>query len=370
MKLKIRLLCFLIAVISVLSVFTGCGVIKGDTVMELGGYKITEAMYSYWMARYKTIFLNKFNASKDTESFWSSSMADGTTYEKYITDYINNFAREVLISMKLFDDYNLSFTADDKKAITEYIKGLNTAYGSKAEFNEFLSQYGLNSKTLEAIYYAEQKVDKVRAALFEKGGVYEANDEDKKKYYEENYYCAEWIYIYSDVKLKKGEDGGYITDPITKEYVTEPLTEEETVLKEAKIEELRGKLPTVDFKTLRQEYSEEPLTKYEYLPDGVFLSANDYENYGTEFIKNISETEIGKTTEFTEEGVLFIIKRYELKDYKDLTTQEFNIMKDFDSHVVTNKMKSYYAGIEVKTNAEVLGRFDIKTFARLSNTNV
>ena len=54
MRSKVRLLCVLLALVSVLSVFSGCGVIKGDTVMELDGYKITEAMYSYWMARYKS----------------------------------------------------------------------------------------------------------------------------------------------------------------------------------------------------------------------------------------------------------------------------------------------------------------------------
>lgn len=369
MKLKIRLLCVLIAVMSVISAFTGCGVIKGDTVMELDGYKITEAMYSYWMARYKTIFLNKFNNSKDTEEFWKSTTEEGVTYEKYITDYINNFAREVLISMKLFDDYNLSFTSDDKKAISEYIKGLNTAYGSKAEFNNYLADYGLNSKTLETIYYAEQKVDKVRAALFEEGGVYAVTAEDEKKYYLDNYYCAEWIYIYTDVKLKTDEDGGYYTDT-SGNYITEALTEEEKIAKDAKIAELKGKLSTVDFRTLRKEYTEEVLAKYDNYPDGVFLSAKDYENYGTEFIKKISETEIGKTTEFTEEGVLFIIKRYDLKEYSELTTQELNLMKDFDSYVVSNKMNSYYAAIEVKTNADVLSRFDIKTFIRLTNTNI
>ena len=369
MKLKARLLCLLLAVISVFSVFSGCGVIKGDAVMELDGYKITEAMYSYWMARYKTIFLAKFNNSKDTEEFWQSTAEDGTTYEKYITDYINNFAREVLISMKLFDDYNLSFTSEDKKKIGDYVKGLNAAYGSKAGLNEYLADYGLNAKTLETIYYAEQKVDKVKKALFETGGVYAASDEDKKKYYLDNYYCAEWIYLYTDVKLKTDEDGKYYTDTADN-YITEPLTEAEKAAKDAKIAELKGKLSTVDFRALRQEYSEEVLAKYENYPDGVFLSANDYENYGTEFIKKIAATEIGGITEFTEEGVLFIIKRYELKDYSKLTTQEINLMKGFDSHVVNEKMKEYYAAIEVKTNADVLARFDIKTFAKLSNTNI
>ncbi len=369
MKFKTRFLAVLIAVISLFSVLTGCGVIKGDTVMELGGYKITEAMYTYWMARYKAIFLSNYNNGKDTEEFWNSTTEDGITYEQFITQYINNFAREVLISMKLFDDYNLSFTSEEKDMISDYIKGLNTAYGSKAEFNDYLAGYGLNSKTLETIYYAEQKIDKVREALFSDGGVFGVTNEDREKYYEENYYCAEWIYIYRNMKLKTDENGGYITDS-NGMYETEPLTDEEKAEKEKKIEELKNKLLTEDFRTLRQEYSEEVLAKYENYPDGVFLSANDYQNYGTEFIKKIASLEIGKITEFEEEGILFIIKRYELKDYSKLTEQELNLMKDFEEYVVNEKMKKYYSALEVETYSEVLARYNIKEFKALSNTNI
>ena len=45
-------------------------------------------------------------------------------------------------------------------------------------------------------------------------------------------------------------------------------------------------------------------------------------------------------------------------------------MKGFEGHAVTSKMQSYYSAIEVKTNADVLGRFDIKTFIKLTNTNI
>ena len=74
-------------------------------------------------------------------------------------------------------------------------------------------------------------MDKVKAALFESGGVFAVNDEDRKKYYLDNYYCAEWIYLYTDVKLKKDEDDKYYTDT-NGNYITEPLTEEEKIAKD------------------------------------------------------------------------------------------------------------------------------------------
>lgn len=373
MKLKARLVCLFLAVIMLVSMLSGCRVVKGDTVMELEGYKITEAMYSYWMSRYKTVFLQLFNESKDTESFWSSTAEDGTTYEKYITDYVNSFAREVLISMKLFDDYKLSFTAEEKSVISDYMNGLNSAYGSKAEFNEYLAAYGLNTQTLERIYYAEQKVDKVRTALFGEGGVFEVTEDEKKEYYEKNYYCAEWILVYPGKKLKTTVDENgeavYYTDE-SGNYVMIELTEAEKNEKSERIEELRGKLSTEDFQKLRKEYSDEELSKYEYYTDGIFLSAEDYKNYGTELIKKISETEIGKVSELNADEVIYFLKRYELKAYSELTTQERNLMVNFDSYAVNDKMKSWYAVIEVKTNADVLSRFDIKEWKALTNTNV
>lgn len=373
MKLRSRLLCLLLAAMLSVTLLSGCGVIKGDTVMELNGYKITEAMYSYWMSRYKTAFLQTFNNSKDTESFWDSAAEDGRTYGEYVTDYVNSFAREVLISMKLFDDYGLTFTSDEKSAVTEYVRGLNSAYGSKAELNEYLADYGLNAATLERIYYAELKVDKVKEELFGDGGIFAVTDDEKKEYYEKHYYCAEWILVYPDKKLKTTVDENgetvYYTDE-SGNYVTVELTDAEKVEKAARIEELRGKLSTEDFKKLRAEYSDEELSKYEYYTDGIFLSANDYKNYGTELIKKISETEIGEISELTVEGALFIIKRYELKDHSDLTTQELNLMVDFDSYAVNDKMTSYYAAFDIKTNDDVLGRFDIKEWKALTNTNV
>lgn len=373
MKFRARLLCLLLAAMLSVTLLSGCGVIKGDTVMELNGYKITEAMYSYWMSRYKTVFLQTFNKSKDTESFWNSTAEDGRTYGEYVTDYVNDFAREVLISMKLFDDYGLTFTSDEKSTVTEYIRGLNSAYGSKAAFNEYLASYGLNVATLERIYYAELKVDKVKEALFEEGGIFAVTEDEKKEYYEKHYYRAEWIMVYTDKKLKTTVDENgetvYYTDA-SGNYVMEELNETEKLEKAERIEELRGKFSTEDIKKLRTEYSDEELSKYEYYTDGIFLSAEDYKNYGTELIKRISETEIGEISELKSDEAIYFIKRYELKAYSELTTQELNLMVNFDSYAASDKMTSYYAAFDVKTNGDVLGRFDIRSVKALTNSNV
>ena len=369
-KSKIRFLSLFLAVFVLIGCFSGCGEIKGDTVMELDGYKITEAMYSYWLSRYKTVFLYAYNNSKDTESFWNTEIREGETYEKFIVDYINNYAKNVLVAMKLFDDYSLVFTDNVKKEIKEQIEGLTLTYGTRSELNEYLAQYGLNVKTLEKIYYAQAKLDAVNNYLFGNGGPNEVTDTEREEYYKSNYYCVEWIYIYTDVKPRKGEDGGYITDS-NGAYILDVMTDSEKEEQAKKIEELLKELENGgDFDLLRTEYSEEDLDTYAYLPDGINISANDYENYGTEFIKIVQDLEIGGHAKYEEEHAVFVVKRYELKDFARLTETELAVMNNFEEYVADVKMEEFYKGIEVNVDDEVIARFSIRQIKGLTNTNI
>lgn len=194
-KIK-RILSLFLITVTVVSVFAGCGVLKGDTAMAYGDHKITEVMYKYWLAKYKTTFLYVYNNSVDTESFWKSEIEKGYTYEDFITDYIKEYAKQVVVAMQLFDDYGLSFTSAQKKAVKDRINNLIESYGGKNVLNEELGEMGLNIQTLEKIYYEETKLEVVNDYFFGKNGVLAVNDNDREAYYKENYFCAMWIYIY------------------------------------------------------------------------------------------------------------------------------------------------------------------------------
>lgn len=370
MVLKKRIICLLLAVITVLGCFSGCGVIKGDTVMEYDGYKITEAMYSYWMARYKTLFLYAYNNSNDTEKFWDTEIEEGYTYEQFIVEYINFYAKQVLVAMKLFDDYSLVFSDAVKKEITSQINDLIYSYDTKSALNAYLANYGINVETLEHIYYAQAKLDAVNEYLYGENGISKVTDSEMEKYYEDNYFCADWIYVYTKVKLKKNEDGEYITDS-NGVYVTEDLTEEEQKKQQEKVDMIMEKLTNgEDFQTVKKKYTEEDVGKYDYYPDGVFLSANDYETYGTEFIKTVMALEVGEYAKYEDDYATFIVKRNELKEFSKLSAQEFNLMKDFLVYVLDAKAEAYYRSIEVNTYPEVMGRFNIRELDGITNTSI
>lgn len=368
--MKKRFLCLVLAVVIIAACFAGCGVVKGDTVMEYEGYKITEAMYSYWMARYKTIFLYTYNGSGDQNKFWNTEISEGYTYDKFITDYIDFYAKQVLVAMKLFDDYSLVFSESVKQNISDQVSGLIASYGTKAELNSYLAEYGLNVATLERIYYAQAKLDAVNEHLYGENGISKVTETEKANYYRENYYCAEWIYVYTNVKLKTTENGELITDS-NGVYVTEELSEAEKQKQQAKVEQIIAKIEAgADFKALKAEYSEEDQEKYSYYPDGVNISANDYGTYGSDFIKQLSETEIGGYTVCEDEYATFIVKRYDLKPFSELTAQEKNIMVGFDTYVLDAKSEAYYRSVEVKAYEDVMARYDIRSIKGLTNTNI
>lgn len=365
-----RTLALVLALVLMCGAFGSCAVIKGDVVMRYGDYTITETMYSYWMSKYKTLFLYMYNNSKDTLSFWNTEIEEGNTYEDFIVGYIQNYAKQVLLSMYLFDEYSMSLTDDQKDGVEDYINDLIEAYGGKNVLNETLAEMGLNIETLKTIYYAEEKLATVTDAFFGENGIMAVNDNDREQYYLDNYYCAEWIYVYTSVKLKKDDEGRYYTDE-NGVYLFDDLTEEEKAIQLAKVEEIEAKLEAGEnFESVRAEYSEENLDYYSVYPDGIFLSANDYENYGLDMLTAIQGTECGEYTKFDNGYATVIVKRLELKGYSSLTSDELSLMVNFEDYVLANKTEIYFNGYEVEMIDDVLGRYDIKTIAGAKDTSI
>lgn len=346
----------------------GFGVIKGDTVMQLGDYKITEAMYSYWMSRFKTLFLYTYNNSKDTESFWNTKVSEDMTYETFITEFVDSYARKMLISMKLFDEYSLVFSKTAKSTINGKIDDLIDAYGSRSALNSELSVYGLNVNTLKDIYYVQEKADAVSGYLFGANGPYAVTDNDREDYYEKNYRSVDWIYVYTKKKPKIAEDGGYVTDG-TGYYVMVDLTDEEKAEKAEKIAKIKEEIDAgKDFGELKKQYSEENLENYAYISN-INVSANDIE-YGTEFLKTVQSLEIGKYAEYTDSEATFIIIRKELAPFASLSDPDLSIMKDFETYVLDDKAEKFYNSVEVTVVNEVKARYDIKKIKGITNTNI
>lgn len=366
-----RTVAAVLVLLLVCGALAGCG-ISNKAVMKYGDYAITEPMYSYWLSKYKTSFLSIYNNAKDTESFWNTEIEgqDGFTYADFAENFVNEYAKQVLISMQLFDDYGLSFTDEQKEEIEKRISDLIESYGGKNLFNETLGEMGLNIKTLQKIYYAEEKYVIVCDYLFGENGILAVSDNDREAYYKENYYCAEWIYVYTEVKLKMSDDGKYYTDS-NGVYIFEKLTDAEKAEQAEKLLKVEKALAAGDdFSEVREKYTEEGLDYTSTYPDGIILSPEDYTNYGADMIKAIQSLEIGEYTKFNNGYATVIVKRRELKNYSLLTKAELELMLDFEDYVYDEKTENFFNGFDVKVVDGALDKYDIRTIAGAKNTSI
>ena len=370
MRIAKRRIALVLITVTLLGVLPGCGILKGDTAMTYGNYEITEVMYKYWLAKYKTTFLYVYNNSVDTESFWKSEISDGYTYENFIMEYIREYAKQVLVAMKLFDDYGMSFTSAQKNNVENRINNLIESYGGKNVLNETLGEMGLNIQTLEKIYYEEEKLEAVNEYFFGSKGILAVNDNDREAYYKENYYCAMWIYVYTEVKLMTDGNGNYFTDE-NGIYKFEELTELEKEEKQIVLNDLKKDLAAgKDFVELRAKYSEEGLDYYSVYPDGIILSPNDYENYGVDMVSMVQGLKEGDYGSFNNGYATVYVKRCPLKDYAKLTDAERKLMVDFEEYVKLAKSEEFFKNYEVSLVDEVMSRYDIKTIAGTKNTSI
>ena len=352
----------LVTAMLALSLFS-CGIVKGDTVMQYGDYKITEAMYSYWMSSFKSYFLYYYGTSGQYDQLWTQTLPDGRTYEQFFAEFIDGYAKKVLISMKLFDEYGMTFPDEKRREIDGRLEDAKNNYGGKAELNSYLSTFGLNIKTLEKIYYEEAKVDLVTEKLFSVGGELELKDTDRVAFYEKNYYCVNWIYVYTE-KKPDTESAGTDADG---NFVKVDLTDEEKAQKEALVQSILGKLEAGEsFASLKLQYCEDKnadgTSKYDYYPNGFNLSGNSYsDGYGVELIKLIQGMQVGQIATFKDEYSTRIIIRNPLIPYGDLTPQELSFMVDFDSYLKEEKLDGYVEAInEFKVATEVAARYRVE----------
>ena len=348
--------------------FVSCGIVKGDTVMEYGDYKITEAMYSYWIASFKPYFLLEYGSSESYDGFWAQQCPDGRTYAQFFYDFVNSYAKKVLVCMKLYDEYGLSISDETRKLIDERIDELTNSYGGKKEINAYLSSYGLNVKTLEKIYYEEAKVDVVTEYLVGSGGPQEITETYKEEYYNANYFCVNWIYIYTEKKPDTSKGNG---DNANSDYTMIDLTEQEKAEKKQLVDDILTKLAAGEsFAGLKARYCEQKnddgTSPFDYYPNGINLSANSYDVYGVEFIKTVQGMEIGTYATYTDEYATRIIVRNPLVKFSDLTPQEYSFMVDFEKYVIDAKMEEYLAGVEITKYDDVAGRYNVDQINSIS----
>lgn len=242
MKRRIVSLALLLTMLLSAAALSACGD-STPVVMQLGDHTVTAAMYQYWASSCKGQYIYQYEDVNNTAEFWNSEVRDGVSAAEYFDGITLDNIKTTLVVMKMFDDYGLSLTNDEKNSISDYISDLikERAEGSKNMMNSMLGQYGVNLKILEKIYRDEAKSAHVYDYLYGENGKEKLDDDALEAFYKENYVHFNMIYVNDAYRYVTDEDGKMVTGD-DGYYKTEELDSDTAAKKAAVIEDATSRL--------------------------------------------------------------------------------------------------------------------------------
>lgn len=357
--MKTKFLALLLAVvISVVPFIASCGE-SGPVAMEYDKVKVTEAMLRYWLAHYKSVFLESYPEMSDTEEFWSSTVSDGLTADEYFTEVTLENVKKNVAAAWLFDYMGMKFTSDMKNEIKSGIEDMKEYFADVGDdFDAMLAEYGLTEDDLYDIYVIDMKVSYAYEMLYGAGGVIDIPDADKLIYTKENYVHIEHLYINNLFRYVTVENelGTFTHDPETGEAYVESLSDEEKAVKDTNIAAVRAGLEDgVSFEELWDLYSEDKL-----YDDGYYLTKDS--TFIAEVVDAAFEMEVGEVRILETDYGFHVIKRYEIEGapWDDDANEDF--FGDFDTdladYIFTVMLDE--TAKEVTVHEDVVGGYSIK----------
>lgn len=367
-RTSIRLVALTLCVMLTVSpVLFSCASAGGETALEYKGYKISEAMYGYWAARFKKNIVYYYNNNTDSADFWSSDL-NGQTAEEYFTDIVNDQIYKYAIGQQLFDEYGLKLSDDLLQTIDDDINEKIDYYGSRAELNAELANINLNIDILKNIYICEEKLNAVQDYLYGDSGTEALTDADYVQYFKDNYWHMKYIVIYT-TKLVTDDDGNYKYDS-DGSLLTQDMTSDELAAQKAKAAEALEKAQSgEDFDSLIKTYSEYDTSSY---PNGFYLSVNELSTYGSGIISALPSMNVGDISRVDEESAIYIIKKLELPDWSTLDSDDLTQITDMDSYAIgqvfDTKLKALFT--DVTANQTVLDKYKLSEINMSTDSNI
>lgn len=336
---------------------SGCAV-SSEVYMSSGKYEITESMYKYWLAYYKTSFYSSFVSygifdGEYDESAWDRKPDGENTFGEQVSAYVENLVKEMIVCAKLYDELGLANdkTVSDtlKKTVDRFVEDDIKAIGSRPELNAALATLGMNIKTLRRVFEYEAKALIVADRLFGEGGEYAVTDAEKEAYYTENYHRVKHIMINNSFKYVTDDNGQPVMNIYTGRYEREDLTPEEKAEKTALAEKILAEAEGgADFDELSELYNEDDgMKNYE---KGYFFKADDL--IDTKYLAAALTLGEGDVALADTSYGLMIIKKYPLIEgiWRDETYSVF--FEDLETNVTEEKKKEIlgkrYGEIEKK----------------------
>ncbi|MBE6669398.1 MAG: hypothetical protein E7601_04245 [Ruminococcaceae bacterium] len=358
MKIIRKTLSILLIVAMLCPMLASCGNKFGTPIMKLGDVTISENMLEFWLSRYKAYFVQYYMDGKDNASFWEETVPGSTkTWNETFTEFIVDNAKTYLAALYLFDELGLSISKAVQDEIDEEIEELleGQADGNKKQFNEILSQYGVNMDILAELYLIEKKIEFLQQYLYGDNGIEKISESVKTKYYEDNYARMKHIFLYTGKRPIVKENGEYeYDDQGYVKYRTMTAAEDKEVEDRANtyFKALTPSDPkdAEDFDDLLLYYGEDIAARDEY-PNGFYFTESS--TYFKEVIKALFEMEVGEYRMVKSDSGIHIIKKLALEDKGYAIPANTDFFTDFENNLISKtfnaRLEEYKKLIEIDT---------------------
>ena len=337
---------------------SGCSVkrVKYAAYGDSDAHVITQDMYKYWLAYYKTRFyviMQQYGIISEatyTEDFWSETIEGEETYGDRVLKHVDTLINDMLVSSALYDEYRLYNDNETKKTlentVNSFVDNDIKAAGSRAELNNQLGRFGLNIDELKKIYEFEAKELIVEDYLFGEKGREPVTDAEREEYYQNNYHRIKYVLLDPEKKQLLDENGYPIMDTSTGYYKTVDLTEEEKAAVRSLAESIRANAAAgADFEALIAEYNQDgAMNTY---TDGYFFKTDDV--YDAAFLSDVVSMKVGEVKISDSAYGLLIIKKYPLEKGLWQNSISASFFSDLDSDIAEvkreKKFSAYYGNV-------------------------
>lgn len=360
---KIISVTLLIAVlISALFTLSAC---KKSYAMTLDGgkYKLDADVYEWLVSFCKTeeynVFVQNLTAAGEdlalydltSYEFWSNSYGESEfTLAEIVRDEALVIGKSYLVAEKLFDEYGLEMTSEDRDVIKNSINEVDKSLQSGGTtLKEYLAKYDISEATYRKVLTYQYKIQKLLSKLLAPGGKYEVTDKMVRDAYFDTveklgYSNVNHIFLYS---VSFNQDGSI-----------KELEKEDYLKIKAKAHEiydaiLAGDAKFEDF----LEYSDD-----KYSPDGYLVNIET--DMTQIFVDTSIAMEVGEVKLIESEGIGFhIIKKYDITPAQK-TEIEDTIKSEFEA-IAEDKILNIYFD-DVTVDEEIIAEVD-PVYARLLN---
>ena len=355
--MKTKKIITVIILLSVMISLFACS--KSKAAMRLGTTTVSGGIYAYYLACYKQYWLYALGQSDDP-AFWQT-VNEGKSNAQRLTEISVDAIKKRIACAYLFDSYGLKLTSAELKSIDMMIVGMNAAYdgGSAVENDEIFKELGINEDDLKAILTLDAKTGALQDHLYGEDGASKITDEQKEKYYRENYYRFRLLYLMNgdfirddDGNIVYNEDGNATVKEISDARYEEKLELAKTVLAEVRA--------GADITEYLDKYSDE-LEKDDY-KNGRYLSS--VSEYGTLISGSVMKLQIGEAGLLDSKNGIYVIQRIELDPgaWNDSENEAGGDFSNFEQLVTEYEfdefLKPYTAKIE--TDEEITGKYKME----------